>query len=396
MNTRTSMNDFQENMADTAERTLAERHMESVRQQGGMFVEAVRVTRMPMIVTDATLPGNPIIFANWAFTNLSGYTEEELLGQDPHFMNGAETDPASIRQYQTAIEAGRDETLEILQYRKDGTPFRAMLFASPVNDGQGKVTNHFLSYLDITRRYEAEGKLRSLTSELEQRVAERTRDLEASNENLKATNDRLSRLVAEREMLLTEVNHRAKNSLAVAASLLAVQGRRQPDRAVRALFEEAQERLRAMARVHDLLSRSESDQRVDLATYVTDLCEALRPITEDDGRVKFNVDTESGILIEADTAFALGIVLTELVTNAVKYAFPPPRSGTIFAQARTGEPGRVEVSIKDDGIGMASFREGSLGYGLVRSLVQQIDGTIAVQSDPGLAVTISFAAPPII
>jgi PAS domain S-box-containing protein len=388
------MNEFQENLAGTAERTLAERHMEAVRQQGGMFVEAVRVTRMPMLVTDATLPGNPIIFANRAFTNLSGYTEEELLGQDPHFMNGAETDPASIRQYQTAIKAGRDETLEILQYRKDGAPFRAMLFASPLDDGQGRVTNHFLSYLDITRRWEAEAKLRSLTSELERRVAERTQDLEASNERLQGVNERLGRLVAEREMLLSEVNHRAKNSLAVAASLLAIQGRRQPDRAVRALFQEAQDRLNAMARVHDLLSRSESVQRVDLATYVTDLCEALRPITEEDGRVGFDVSAESGILVQADTAFALGIALTELITNAVKYAFPPPRSGTIFAEARSGEAGRVEVSIRDDGIGMASFREGSLGYGLVRSLVQQIDGTIAVKSDPGLAVTISFATAP--
>ena len=204
--------------------------------------------------------------------------------------------------------------------------------------------------------------------------------------------EKLTRLLAERQMLLSEVNHRAKNSLAVAGSLLAVQGRRQPDRAVRALFEEAQDRLNAMARVHDLLSKSESDQRVDLATYVTDLCEALRPITEDESRVGFHVSAEDGILVEADTAFALGIVLTELVTNAVKYAFPPPRSGTIFAHARRGDPDRLEVSIKDDGIGMASFREGSLGYGLVRSLVQQISGTIAVQSDPGLAVTVSFPA----
>jgi PAS domain S-box-containing protein len=386
------MNEFQENLADTAERTLAERHLEAVRQQGGMFVEAVRVTRMPMLVTDATLPGNPIIFVNPAFTELSGYAEEELLGQDPHFMNGAGTDPGSIRQYEAAIEDSRDETLEILQYRKDGAPFRAMLFASPLNDGQGRVTNHFLSYLDITRRYDAEKKLRSLTSELEARVAKRTQDLAASNGKLQAANDRLSKLLAERQMLLSEVNHRAKNSLAVAASLLAIQGRRQPDRAVRALFEEAQDRLRAMARVHDLLSKSESDQRVDLATYVTDLCEALRPITEDAGRVSFDVSAEDGILVEADTAFALGIVLTELITNAVKYAFPPPRSGTIFAKAQRGAPGRVEVSIKDDGIGMASFREGSLGYGLVRSLVQQIDGTIAVQSDPGLAVTVSLGA----
>ena len=165
------MNEFQENMADTPERTVAERHIEAVRQQGGMFVEAVRVTRMPMLVTDATLPGNPIIFANQAFIDLSGYTMDELLGQDPHFMNGEGTDPEAIRRYETAITEGRDETLEILQYRKDGTPFRAMLFASPLDDGQGTVTNHFLSYLDITRRFDAEESLRALTSELEARVA---------------------------------------------------------------------------------------------------------------------------------------------------------------------------------------------------------------------------------
>src|SRR3954452_2446317 len=108
------MNDFQEDIADTAERTSAERHIEAVREEGGMFVEAVRVTRMPMLVTDATLPGNPIIFANRAFIELSGYTEDELLGQDPHFMNGDQTDPGAIRQYQSAITRGRDETLEIL------------------------------------------------------------------------------------------------------------------------------------------------------------------------------------------------------------------------------------------------------------------------------------------
>jgi PAS domain S-box-containing protein len=203
------MNEFQENLADTAERTLSERHMEAVRQQGGMFVEAVRVTRMPMLVTDATLPGNPIIFANRAFTKLSGYTHEELLGQDPHFMNGAETELAAVRQYEAAIRDNEDVTLEILQYRKDGAPFRTMLFASPLNDGQGRVTNHFLSYLDITRRYDAEEELRHLTCELEKRVAQRTQDLEAANEKLEATNeklaaanDRLSRLIAEREMLL--------------------------------------------------------------------------------------------------------------------------------------------------------------------------------------------------
>jgi PAS domain S-box-containing protein len=377
------MNEFQENKADTPQRTVAERHIDTVRQQGGVFVEAVRRTRMPMLVTDATLPGNPVVFANQAFVSLSGYSMDELLGQDPHFMNGEGTDPEAIRRYQAAIIEGQDETLEILQYRKDGTPFRAMLFASPVDDGQGTVTNHFLSYLDITRRYDAEESLRALASELESRVAARTGELEAAN-------TKLSALVAEREMLLVEVNHRAKNSLAIAASLLGIQGRRQPDPAVRVLFEEAQERLNAMARVHDLLSKSEKVQHIDVSMYVADLCGALRPITGDDDRVSLKADIAEGILVDADTAVPLGIVLTELITNAVKYAFPPPRSGMIRVQAHRSQLGWVELAVRDDGVGMLSLREGSLGYGLVRSLVQQIRGEIDIRNDAGLVVTISF------
>ncbi|MBD2751041.1 PAS domain-containing protein [Microvirga sp. BT688] len=377
------MNEFEENKANTTERTVAERHIEAVRQQGGMFVEAVRRTRMPMLVTDATLPGNPIVFGNQSFVDLSGYSMDELLGQDPHFMNGEGTDPEAIRRYEAAILERRDETLEILQYRKDGKPFRAMLFASPVDDGQGTITNHFLSYLDITRRYDAEEDLRALTSELEIRVAARTRELEAAN-------TKLSALVTEREMLLVEVNHRAKNSLAIAASLLAIQGRRQPDPAVRALFEEAQDRLNAMARVHDLLSKSEKAQRIDVSVYVADLCEALRPITENDDRIRLETKMENGILVNADTAVPLGIVLTELITNAVKYAFPAPRSGAILIQARRSQPGWVELVVRDDGIGMSSLREGSLGYGLVRSLVQQIQGDIGIRNEAGLVVTLTF------
>src|SRR4051795_5776268 len=137
------MNAFQDNLAGTDARTSSERHIENVREQGGVFVEAVRLTRMPMLVTDTTLPGNPIIFTNRAFIELSGYTEDELLGQDPHFMNGEQTDADAIRQYETAINEGRDNTVEILQYRKDGKPFRAMLFASPLDNGQGRVTHPF-------------------------------------------------------------------------------------------------------------------------------------------------------------------------------------------------------------------------------------------------------------
>lgn len=380
------MNDFQDNVSSTPERALSQRYIEGVRQQGGIFVDAVRLTRMPMLVTDAMLPGNPIVFANKAFIDLSGYSVSEIVGQDPHFMNGKDTDPEAIERYEQAIEANRDETLEILQYRKDGSSFHAMLFASPLGDGQGTITNHFLSYLNITRRYEAEEDLRVLTAELEARVAERTKELELANRTLKG-------LIDERDRLLAEVNHRAKNSLAIAAALLGVQARRQESPTVRVLFEEAQDRLNAMARVHDLLSRSETSQRVEVAAYVRDLCDALRPITGDDHRISLEARAEQGILVEADTAVPLGIILTELVTNAVKYAFPAPNAGTITIRVHRVPGDRVEVQVEDDGVGMLDIREGSLGFGLVRALVKQIGGEMDVRSSPGATIRVDFPAP---
>jgi PAS domain S-box-containing protein len=377
------LNEYQEGLEGTPERSASERNLEHVSQRGGVFVDAVRVTRMPMMVTDAALPGNPITFVNPAFTELSGYSFEELLGQHPHFMNGDLTDPSAIDEYEAAMRAGEDATLEILQYRKDGSPFRAMLFATPLNDGQGRVTNHFLSYLDITRRYDAEEGLRALTAELEERVAERTRLLEEANAALRKAD-------TERELLLVEVNHRAKNSLSVGASLLRLQGRRQADRALAALFDESADRLNAMARVHDMLSRSEQSQRVDVATYVAELCEALKSLGGGE-RIQLRARTEEDILVDADAAFPIGIVLTELITNAIKYAFPNERQGTILVQSRRSGPGRVEIVVRDNGVGMSNFREGSLGFGLVRSLVKQIGGELEIQGDAGVTVTISFS-----
>jgi two-component sensor histidine kinase len=257
-----------------------------------------------------------------------------------------------------------------------------MLFASPMDDGQGAVTSHFLSYLDITRRWEAEESLRALTVDLEARVAARTADLEAAN-------GRLTELVAERELLMVEVNHRAKNSLAVAAALLGLQARRQPDAAVRILFQESQERLNAMARVHDLLSKSDSAQRIDLATYLAQLCDALGGVAPRD-RVRLRAAADAGLLLDADIAFPLGIVVTELITNALKYAFPGSRSGAVIAQAQRLGPAGVELVVQDDGVGMSKPREGTLGYGLVRSLVTQIGGDISVEGGAGVRVIITF------
>ena len=103
------MSGFRPDPPATPERTDSQRKVDSVRALGGIFVQAVGATRVPMLVADATLPGTPVIFANGAFLAMSGYTMDEILGQEPHFLDGPETDPATIQRFKAAITEGRDE-----------------------------------------------------------------------------------------------------------------------------------------------------------------------------------------------------------------------------------------------------------------------------------------------
>lgn len=156
-----SGNAYQAGQPDTAARTLAEAAIESLRVHGGVFVEAVRATRMPMVVTDPSLPGNPIVFANQAILELSGYSMDEILGQQPYFMTGRGTNAADAERLRVILAEDRDELVETVQYRKDGSRFVASVLLSAFKDAEGQTRNQFLSYLDITRRVVAEEQLDS-------------------------------------------------------------------------------------------------------------------------------------------------------------------------------------------------------------------------------------------
>ena len=151
-----SPNDFEKGKPGSQARDRAEAQVETLREQGGIFVEAVKATRMPMVVTDVRLPGNPIIFANEAFLDVSGYAMDEVLGQQPHFMTGSDTDSEDARRFRDALDRKEDVVVESWQYRKDGSRFCAAVFCRPLVDEQGRAANHFLSYLDITGGLEAE------------------------------------------------------------------------------------------------------------------------------------------------------------------------------------------------------------------------------------------------
>lgn len=157
-----SDNAFEQDKPGTAARERSDGMIEGVRRLGGVFVEAVRATRVAMVLTDPALPGNPIVFANQSFLDLTGYSMEEVLGQQPHFMNGPDTDPEDSERFRQILADDRDGVVETIQYAKGGRRFVAAVLLSAFKDEEGRTLHHFLTWTDITRRAAAEGEAADL------------------------------------------------------------------------------------------------------------------------------------------------------------------------------------------------------------------------------------------
>lgn len=149
-------------MPSTPARDRAEGRIEGVRDLGGVFVEAVRATPLPMVLTDPTLPGDPIVFANQAFLDLSGYSMQDVLGQQPHFLNGPDTDPEDAARFRRILAEDTTGVVETIQYARDGRRFVATVLLSAFKGEDGATINHFLSWADVTRRVDAEGEAADL------------------------------------------------------------------------------------------------------------------------------------------------------------------------------------------------------------------------------------------
>ena len=128
--------------------------------RGDVFFAAIEMTRMPMILTDPRKPDNPIVFANNAFFDLTGYTEEEIVGRNCRFLQGAKTDPDHVSELREAVEAKRAVSVEILNYKRDGTPFWNAVYIAPVFGPGDELLYFFASQLDITRRRSSEQAFR--------------------------------------------------------------------------------------------------------------------------------------------------------------------------------------------------------------------------------------------
>lgn len=219
------------------------------------------------------------------------------------------------------------------------------------------------------------------------------RDKEAAEREVREARDRFEALAAERALLMREVNHRVGNSLQLIASLLTLQSNASRSADVKSALADANGRVLAVAELHRRLYTSDDVQQVAVDQYLTNLVEDLRRSAEHNQLAQLTVNADP-IKTHPDRAVAIGVIVNELVTNALKYAYPNGK-GPIRVALKAQSPELATVSVEDDGIGIAaSSRPGSTGLGqrIVTAMASKLNGTIAHDdSHTGTRVTVTFA-----
>ena len=221
----------------------------------------------------------------------------------------------------------------------------------------------------------------------------------SSGEDVTERNEAERKLKAslkEKELLLKEVHHRVKNNMAIISSLLNLQADSFKDPAVLTAFKDSQYRIRSMALVHEKLYQSKDLSKINFSEYILDLTRQVSRSNEFRERNVTPKIEADNINMSIDTAIPCGLIISELLTNAFKYAFPRHHKGEILVRMRFLKKGYCELIVRDNGVGLPEHIDmqnpSTFGLNLVYLLTQQLEGTLKVQRRNGTTIKITFPA----
>lgn len=214
----------------------------------------------------------------------------------------------------------------------------------------------------------------------------------------KVSEVKIKQSLAEKEVLLKEVHHRVKNNLQIISSILNLQSSTISDEHTLELLKNSQDRIRSMSLIHELLYQTKDFSTIKFSEYIESIATNLFHSYNQNKNISLDLDLDD-IHLDLDMAIPCGLIVNELLTNSLKYAFETEDNGKISIQLKN-EGVFVQLSIKDNGKGFPKdidFRDtASLGMQLVVSLVDQIDGEVILNTDNGSEYKITFKAPTLI
>jgi PAS domain S-box-containing protein len=363
--------------------------------------------RYRAIVEDQTelicrfLPDGTLTFVNEAYCRYFGKRREELIGQSFIPMIPEEDKPQVVAAFNSLDKSNRVVTYEHRVILSDGRLRWQQWTDRLVFFNNKEILEYASVGRDITERKKAEDELRHLNLELEDRVRERTEALSEANENLqKEVNERSAaerqvlNSLQEKEVLLKEIHHRVKNNLQIISSLLNLQTRGIEDAGTLQVMRDSQMRIRSMALIHEKLYQSPSLASIDFGEYVQSLTiDLFRTYRGHASGIQLDIKVDK-VFLSLDHAVSCGLILNELMTNALKYAFPNGRNGTIRVELHPTPEHTINLRVADDGVGIPTdfdiFNTKSLGLQLVNNLVRQLDATLEVETSGGTDFLISF------
>ena len=360
---------------------------------GGADSLEAAIAELPvaMVLTDPSLEDNPIVYVNDAFERVAYYSREYAIGRNCRFLQGEGTDPEKVRRLREAIDGGRDVSVDLENYRADGTAFTNRLVVAPIAGEEGEVRAFLGVQTDLSRLSE------------ERSLAHRPEEAES-----------------ETDTMLRELQHRVKNHLAMVVSMIRMQISRE---ITRESFEALGRRIQSLALLYEELTpagvgRRDSDT-VPAGAYVSRIAGTLGAL-EGRASIRVNVDAEE-IDLPVEQAARLGLLLTEFLANALSHAFEGREEGVVRVRFQRLTDRGVRLMVEDDGVGLPEGSEwpedapsveaqrdrvrgeggaldtrgrgGGAGMGgsIVKALVRSLDAELAVTSaSRGTVITLDF------
>jgi PAS domain S-box-containing protein len=316
-------------------------------------------------------------FFNQGWLDFTGRTLEEEFGNGWAEGVHPEDFQAAMHTYLEAFVARRRFSMEYRLRRHDGEYRWIFDQGAPRFEADGTFAGFIGSCVDVTAQRDAHEALERLNDVLEAQVRERTA------------------IAHEREVLLREVHHRVKNDLQLISSMLSMQARQLLDPESVAALIECQSRVQTVAWIHEHMYRSENLARMPFSANMRSLAASVfRVAGVAPGSVALEVEAEEDIALGVECAIPCGLIVNELVTNALKHAFPQGRRGTVRVSVQKQAPDKVALVVADDGVGFSADhaeQEGkSLGWRLVLAFAEQLRAEVSITHEAGTRVAVVF------